>query len=853
MAEHPQPAAAPTPHERPLCTPMEEYQRQRRPVSLPDNLKHLQDHAAHTKAGLSLHEGAGLGGDRVKAVPYSAMTVAPDPRRYTVDIHGSTDNVRVGDTKLTPKELADIIRATGDWDGKQPIRLLSCQTGTKPDGFAAQLSRELGVEVVAPTKDAWVDDMGNVFASSTHHDTVRGDNSPGWPPNGEWATFKPDGTTTKHDKPAAPGTTPTWGNAVPDQKPRAWRRGEPTVWVEGPGGWLHEVPASSVRPPHQIRGNEAPQWAPNQGQQQHHRQPPPPPGAPAPGRMPPRPPQGGPVPQRFPQNTANQGGAQQHRPQFDPRQQQSGPDPRQRQSGFDPRSAAGPQRNDPRHGQQHPDPRHTGQPQAQPRPMRNQQHPRQFPAAGQQPGRPYSQHQPGRPQQQAHPFTGQPRHDPAAGQHRQAGPNQQHTGRLAPPPGGAPPPMRPNAPMPPVPMRGNPQPPARVPLHGGNGRPDWQQHQQAPRDFGPRPDATQQQQAPVQHTTPTRDLAPPVPMRTDHTPPSSEPAADTPKRPKTLDEMNDWERLEHARMLYAADHPELSPADVMTRTSTLQIGPDGRFIETSYDDPGESRQQQLEKRMNASIQGYLGQRNRGEDNQAGGRVASDEDLTFEPGGELPPSYTRSVPPGALDGAPSVVDLSATDYRPVFRDVQDVKQMLRQPFFRLDPGSIDAIHQGEGVAPGNPANMSMGNHVSGGAQAMVDGKLVSGTGYVSYSTSEEHVATRNKASVDFDEKTDVKVREGLYKRVERITEAYHPNGISTDHTDRDNNMQNASNKEGEYLFPGGMGNEYVYRTWERVTYFDDKGDITDQYVGDPQENLNFKWLKEIREIEQEMQR
>ncbi len=116
-----------------------------------------------------------------------------------------------------------------------------------------------------------------------------------------------------------------------------------------------------------------------------------------------------------------------------------------------------------------------------------------------------------------------------------------------------------------------------------------------------------------------------------------------------------------------------------------------------------------------------------------------------------------------------------------------------------------------------------------------------------------MATRNLASVDFDKKTDVKVREGLNKRVERITEAYHPNGISTDHTDRDNNMRNSSNKEGEYLFPGGMGNEYVYRTWERVTYFDDKGEITDQYVGDPQENLNFKWLKEIREIEQEMQR
>jgi hypothetical protein len=785
---------------------MEEHQRQQRPVSLPDDLKHLQNHAAHTRAGLSLHEGAGLGQDRFKGVPYSALTVAPDPHRYTVDVHGSTDSVRVGDTRLTPKELADIIRATGDWDGKQPIRLLSCQTGTKPDGFAAQLSRELGVEVVAPTKDAWVDDMGNVFASSTHHDVVRGDTSPGWPPNGEWATFRPDGTTSRHDRATAPGTTPTWGTDTPDQKPRAWRRGEPTVWVEGPGGWLHEVPASSVRPPHPIRGGEAPSWTPDQGQPQHRRQAPPP-GMPAPGRVPPRPPQG-PVPQRFPQHAANQG-----RPPFDPRQQPGGFDPRQRAN----------------------DPRFTGHPQPQP--------PRPLPGHH----NPHHRGEPGRPGPR--PMPGQPGHVPAAGL------NRPPAGRTPPPPGNLPPQMRPNAPMRPQPMRGMPPlpPPARGVDHRPPPRPDWQ-NQPAPRpqhDAGHRPAPAQQprwspEPTPVQHTTPTRTE--------HHTPPPGEPAAEAPQQQKPLHEMSESEKIENARRLYAEDHPELTPTEVKIRTAGLEIGPDGRFIETWADDaPRKTNQEKLEDRMNASIRGYLAQRNGGENTQAGGSVASDLDLTFEPGGELPPGYTRTVPPGALDGAPAFVDLGATDYPPVFRDVQDVQQILRQPFFRIDPGSIDAIHRGEGIAPGNPANMSMGNHLSGGAQAMVNGELVSGTGYVSFSTRETHVATRNKASIDFNKDTDVRVREGLNKRVERITEAYHPNGISTDHTDRDNGVLNASNREGEYLFPGGMGNEYVYRTWERVTYFDDKGEITDQYVGDPKVNQGFKWLKEMQEIEQEMQR
>lgn len=265
-APHPAPAPGAAPHPAPAHTAQahqtpapqrsawDEAQRLRKPVDLPNDLKHLQNDVKRTQAGLSLHD------NRFKAYPHSAAMVAPDPHRYTVDLHGSSNDTRVGDTKLTPKDLADIIRSSGDWDG-QPVRLVSCQTGRNSDGFAAQLAQELGVDVVAPTKDAWVDDMGNVFASSTHFDVTRGDFAPGWPPNGEWVTYKPDGTSTKHDVATPPGSTPTWGDNAPENAPRAWRRGDPVAWFTDWRGNRYPLPAPSTMAPHQTRQQQSP-WAP---------------------------------------------------------------------------------------------------------------------------------------------------------------------------------------------------------------------------------------------------------------------------------------------------------------------------------------------------------------------------------------------------------------------------------------------------------------------------------------------------------------------------------------------------------------------------------------------------------------
>jgi hypothetical protein len=101
--------------------------------------------------------------------------------------------------------------------------------------------------------------------------------------------------------------------------------------------------------------------------------------------------------------------------------------------------------------------------------------------------------------------------------------------------------------------------------------------------------------------------------------------------------------------------------------------------------------------------------------------------------------------------------------------------------------------------------------------------------------------------------DEKLPNGNYRRLEYITEAYHPHGIHVDATMRDRQLF-GSNNEGELLFPGGMGSEYVRRVWVRETEFrptSDGVEIIGQKLRDPQENPDFKYRAEIEEIEREM--
>jgi hypothetical protein len=185
-------------------SPLTEQQRHDRSLPLGDRMGRLDDprldalrqYMRSTDGGMSAFAPGGTDQRQRwdhQNEQYTANQVPRIPGQFVVDLHGSADSVRVGDTPLSPRDLADLIRANPDYDGG-PVSLLGCDTGSDPNGFAAQLARELGVPVTAPSRDAWVDHNGNVFASSQayNHDSSR-PATPTWPPNGNWNTYGPTG------------------------------------------------------------------------------------------------------------------------------------------------------------------------------------------------------------------------------------------------------------------------------------------------------------------------------------------------------------------------------------------------------------------------------------------------------------------------------------------------------------------------------------------------------------------------------------------------------------------------------------------------------------------------------------
>ncbi|WP_284749080.1 DNA/RNA non-specific endonuclease [Amycolatopsis sp. RTGN1] len=143
-------------------------------------------HSESTPSGSSYHAGDPDMGD----LPHR---VQPDPDgRYTVDVHVTPDgHARIGDRLYTPEEFADVLRRNADYDGR-PVRLIGCDASS--NDFAHRLSRELDTEVMAPTKPAWTDSHGRVF-SSDYEIGPDGRMRPRIPPDGEWNTHHPDGST----------------------------------------------------------------------------------------------------------------------------------------------------------------------------------------------------------------------------------------------------------------------------------------------------------------------------------------------------------------------------------------------------------------------------------------------------------------------------------------------------------------------------------------------------------------------------------------------------------------------------------------------------------------------------------
>ncbi|MET0297843.1 MAG: hypothetical protein ABW024_10605 [Microbacterium sp.] len=123
-----------------------------------------------------------------KADRHAAADVPVYPGEYTIDLHGSPNAVQGGDgSMMDAAQFAEHIRRRTDWDGQTPIRLFSCDTGADPNGFAQQLSTNLGVDVTAPTQPVWSQANGTPFVTGI--DPVTG--APDWPPTGTWVHFTP--------------------------------------------------------------------------------------------------------------------------------------------------------------------------------------------------------------------------------------------------------------------------------------------------------------------------------------------------------------------------------------------------------------------------------------------------------------------------------------------------------------------------------------------------------------------------------------------------------------------------------------------------------------------------------------
>jgi hypothetical protein len=71
-----------------------------------------------------------------------------------VAVHGAPLNVEIGANLVNHRVLAQLIQGNSQFTG-QPIRLLSCNTGSLPNGFAQNLSNKLGVAVSAPNDVIW--------------------------------------------------------------------------------------------------------------------------------------------------------------------------------------------------------------------------------------------------------------------------------------------------------------------------------------------------------------------------------------------------------------------------------------------------------------------------------------------------------------------------------------------------------------------------------------------------------------------------------------------------------------------------------------------------------------------------
>lgn len=117
-----------------------------------------------------------------------------DPcNKFDLIAHGSSTSMIVQhgnkSVPINSRTAAKIISHLPGYHKGQPIRLLSCNTGTSNSSFAQNLANKLNVSVWAPNNYLWVDSNGKHFVAG-----MTANKTPDYSNRGKFIEYKPGGS-----------------------------------------------------------------------------------------------------------------------------------------------------------------------------------------------------------------------------------------------------------------------------------------------------------------------------------------------------------------------------------------------------------------------------------------------------------------------------------------------------------------------------------------------------------------------------------------------------------------------------------------------------------------------------------
>ncbi|MBO4207855.1 transposase [Micromonospora echinofusca] len=184
----------------------------------------------------------------------AAQSFPAVPGRFLVFVHGSPDAFHYGQQRIDVAQLAQMVRAHPDWQGR-PVVLISCRTGVDLDnGPAIRLAKLLpNIPVTAPDTIVWTTPTGQAVATEASYDA---DGTPHFTNPGRWHTIRANtaapaagadpvttapGTPTPVTVSTEPGPYLLDTPSVPQASSSSAPVQGPFSWTNSPGadqGWL---------------------------------------------------------------------------------------------------------------------------------------------------------------------------------------------------------------------------------------------------------------------------------------------------------------------------------------------------------------------------------------------------------------------------------------------------------------------------------------------------------------------------------------------------------------------------------------------------------------------------------------